>query len=322
MTIHAAPTVSTPQSPHHPPTPRPPALVASLVAVFTIALPIGPTASAQLAPTAPTAPATLNAPSRAPSFDPAAIDPGWSFRIEPAVAFMAFDGDISFAGPAPSTPALEVETLNLDSAVIGPYGELHARKGRWSLTSRAVNISVEGDAAATSAGLLGGVAFVAGDTLSSSITYTNADVLAGYRFFSRLTGVDAFGREELRIALDAQVGVRLHDFELESRLPASLAAESAEGFFAEPVGGLAFDLSYRQTYGFDLYINGGGFDTGSRDSTSFDVGVSFAYQPRPWIGAQIGYRLLVIDLRDGQGAGAFEYDGSLAGLYWGLRLAF
>lgn len=256
--------------------------------------------------------------------------PDWVVRFEPAVGYFAPSGDLrlpSSQGLASTEVELEND-LNIDSPRLGPYIEATAARGRWRLVVSGLGFSIDRGRDAGFSGRLGDTAVAVGDRIDTEFTYATFGARAGYRFWDWVSGVDEEGRPDLSIGVDALVGFRGHDVDIDSRvtraiaLPGAATSASAEETFAEPVGGLAFELDYQRTFGMDLYVAAGGFSTGDRTSTSFDLGLGFAYRPRPWIGALVGYRLIVLNLEDGDGADGFEWEGAVAGLYWGVQLSF
>ncbi|MAY74204.1 MAG: hypothetical protein CMJ31_05640 [Phycisphaerae bacterium] len=257
-------------------------------------------------------------------------DEGWRVRFEPSVGYFGVSGDVGL--PAPLTGREDdqrsLSSLDLDSPRLSPYGELLVGYERWSVTVSGLGFSIDGGARAARAGRFGDAVFAAGDEIETEFSYATVGVRGGYRIHRWVSEFEADGTPVVATRADVLFGARGHRVEVDASidrvvpLPGAVSAASADELFIEPVAGLSLELEYKRTFGLDFYIAAGGLPLDDRSSYSFDLGVGFNYRPRPWIGAQIGYRLIVLGVEEGSGADRFEWDGAIAGLYWGVRFDF
>lgn len=255
----------------------------------------------------------------------------WTVRFEPAVAYFGLSGDLTLPAETSPSPGLEVtlEDLNLDSPRLSPFGELHFSRGKWRITLTGFGVSIDRSTGATFAGRLGDAPVAVGDLVNTDVSYTTFAILGSYRVWSRSLSVDAAGDPAVGVAIDLIGGARFHDVDYDLRITPALApapgtptTAGAEAFFAEPVVGARLDLDFSRDFGIDFYATGGGFGAADHTSYSFDLGVGFVYRPVDWLGTQVGYRLLAFSLSDGDGPDEFQWDGAVAGLYWGLQLSY
>jgi len=249
--------------------------------------------------------------------------PEWRVRVEPAAGFFAFSGDLQLPAPnrASEADAFDVEDINLDRAKLAPFSEIHIAREKWRITFSGLSLSVEGDDEAPTAGQIGDFDVVAGQSIESELTYITAGFRAGYRVWSWVSGTDATGAAELSLGIDALAGLRMHNVDTETTV-AGAGTTSADETFVDVLGGARLELDWKRTLAFDLYATGGGLPAGDRTSRSFNLGLGFTYRPIPTVGALVGYRLTAFNLENDDGAETFEYDGALAGVYWGVQLSF
>lgn len=271
---------------------------------------------------------------------PPRVAPDWTVRLEPKVWFVAPSGTLKLPissgdGPGSVTTAgddVELERLNLDSPRLEPAGDIHLASGRWLFGFSGATFSLDRDrTTADETFRLGAVSVAPGDSLRVAMEFTTAEVLGGYRVYSR----DFAAESELpENAYDAVLGVyvvggaRFYDLGIEVRRAGGAGPFQADvdQFFAEPIAGLRFELDFAREFSMVVQTTAGGFADSDRSSISFDVQAGFQW--RFWdgrAGLQIGYRQLLFVLTDGSDGPAaeeFEYDGRMAGLFAGLQVRF
>lgn len=254
----------------------------------------------------------------APAID-AARD-GWTIRFEPAPWYVAPGGE--FQIPGSSSPEWRAEDINMDSPRLSPFGEIHVAHGRYGFYAGAVVFDAEDRGwIAPAAGTIGGVAFAAGDELSTTLDFVSAEAAAYYRFYQSPRGATGSGGFRFEPTWDVLVGARLYDIGLDVAAPGGVS--SNDGFFAEPYAGVRFSMDLIEEFTLDVQATVGFFHDGAdRRSVSWDIISGFQWNPTKNFGLQVGYRQLAFRLHDGDGIGAFEFNGALAGLYFGGTLRF
>ena len=266
--------------------------------------------------------------SEAPVIEP--LEKDWTIRIEPFVGYIGPAGDLRLPSSTTRGSEVELDDLNLDSPRLMPVGRIRVERGKWGFILTGLGFSADDRGAAqTDGGQIGAVPFAAGDRLVSDLSYESFDLLASYRVFSHISETTDSGRVRLDAGVDFIGGLRFHhaDFDIRNQ-PASLPAPgtplaaSADEFFAEPVIGARLDIEFSERFGIEVESVGGGFTTGDRSSVSFSIDAGFSYRPIPSVGVKLGYRMMVFNLNDGDGADEFEWSGSMAGLYFGAQISF
>lgn len=276
----------------------------------------------------PTGVASEQASDSAPAIEPLAKD--WTIRLEPYVGYIGPAGDLRLPSSTTRGGEVELQALNLDSPRLLPIGRIQAQRGKWrfSISGLGFDASDRG-AVQAAAGQLGGIPFASGDRLVSDLSYQTFDLLASYRVWDHRSDTDANGRTRLGVGIDLIGGLRFHHADFEVRIQPVIAPgagtpllASADEFFLEPVIGARLELDILEQFGMEVESVAGGFGFDDRSSFSFSIDAGFVYRPAPPVGLKVGYRLMVFDLADGEGAQEFEWSGSMAGLYFGAQFSF
>mgnify|MGYP005847426119 CR=1 FL=1 len=250
----------------------------------------------------------------------------WTIRFEPAIWFVGASGDLRLPGTEASGNGqkLDVGDLNLDSPRVSPFGELHLKRGPWRISLSAFVFSTGGrDFEAEGPGQLGPIAYDAGDLLDLSMDYATFAARGGYEFLTAERGTADDGGVQVRSRLVGFAGARFHDVDFDASLQVPGGASvSADRLFAEPIVGLRWELDIHERFTIDVVGAVGAFGWGEQSSWSADIIVGFTWRPIENFGVQVGYRQLVIGLKDGDFPEQFEWRGGLAGLYAGAVLRF
>lgn len=269
--------------------------------------------------------------SAAPLDERLRFEPDWTVRLKPAVGYFAASGDLRLPAPMSGTQASEVklEDTDLDSPRLSPYGEITLARGKWRVMATGLGLSIDGASMSPVNGMIGDAPVTTADRIESELDYASFSLRGGYRVWSWTDELTEDGRRNLSIGIDAMLGVRLQTVEFSSRVvpaappaPGTPLTASADETFVEALGGVGVVIDYRDTLGLDLFLSGGGMPGGDESSTTFDLGVSFSYRPVRWVGGEVGYRLIATSVESGNGADSFEWDGAVAGLYWGVQFRF
>lgn len=250
----------------------------------------------------------------------------WTVRFEPAVWFVGASGDLRLPGTEASGNGqkLDMGDLNLDSPRASPFGELHLKREPWRITLSALAFSTgDRDFAPGGPGQLGPIAYDAGDVLDLSMEYVTFAATGGYEFLTAERGSTDDGGVQLRSRLVGFAGARFHDVDFDASLqtPGGASAD-ADSLFAEPIVGLRWELDIHARFTIDVVGAAGAFGWGGQSSWSADILAGFTWRPVENLGVQIGYRQLIVGLKDGDDPQQLEWRGGLAGLYAGAVLRF
>lgn len=253
----------------------------------------------------------------------------WNVQAELSYWYVALSGDVTLPGSA--SDEVSFDDLNLDSAEGALMAELHIRRDRWRFSANAYDVSSSGDATVTDSVLTVGDAIAfGGETVSSSVDLTSFELTASYRFFESARERRFDGRYKSVSSLDAVVGVRFYDLDIEFDVDLSTRTSvfltpseaGAEQLFAHPVVGLRWEWEIHEQFDVNVQSTIGGWSLGDNTSYSWDIMVGFAWRPTPNFGAQIGYRNQFFHFEDTQSAGDFEWSGGVAGVYAGAVIRF
>ncbi len=263
-------------------------------------------------------------------------NPEWTIQLEPAIWFVSPSG--KFRLPAESTglrgDKLKIEELNLDAPLVSPFGELNVRTGEngaWRFTFSAGDYSSDRRATAESNFRLGDITALAGDPLGVSFDFFTAEATLGYLVYQhdfREASEHPENAARFLLSTYAFGGVRLYDVDIEVENRAGGSGREGETgthqFFAEPIVGVRNELEIAGDFTIDLQLSAGALPIEDHSSYSVDIAVGFMYRPHPNVAAQIGWRQVAFWLSDGDDGEAeqFEYNGRLAGLYFGVTLRF
>lgn len=243
----------------------------------------------------------------------------WNLRITPLAWYVAPSGDIQFPSQSTTSPEVSLDQLDADSPRLSPLGGLSVRSNNWLFSGGGFYLSM-GDRGSTqsSAGRAGDLAFAAGDRLNTSIDFWSVEASVGYRILHRELGPRPQGGHKVVLDITPLVGVRVTNVDLSVDRQAG-GSTSYDSTFWEPIAGARADLELFEDFSIALTSTIGYWpDT----DLSWDIMPQFTWRPIHWLGIQGGYRQLLFDLEDGSGAGAFKWDGGVAGFLFGAELRF
>lgn len=273
----------------------------------------------------------LGAAGAAAQQDPAPLAPAptpWTVKFEPAAWYVAVNGNVRLPGTASAGngESFTVADLNIDSPRLSPFGELQLRRGDWRISIEGLGLSI-GDRGASPSGAnqIGGASFAGGDTLRTSMDLTTFSVDGGYAFHRFQAGQLDSGGAKVRSTLLALGGIRAIDLSIDTQVFSSgslSGSASGDGLHAHPYAGLRWELEFLEDFTIDVVGAVGGMKTGDTESWSADIWVGFQWNPTPYLGAQIGYRQLLMGLEEDSAPAEFAWQGGLAGVYAGATLRF
>ncbi|MBL8763312.1 MAG: hypothetical protein JNM07_03475 [Phycisphaerae bacterium] len=249
----------------------------------------------------------------------------WSIELRPSAWYVAPSGKVRL--PASSSPTrgdkVPIERLNLDSTRFAPQGDFTIRSGGWSFRFDGAAYSLERDTTADASFRLGDTGVRAGDPTRVTFDFAGFDVLAGYRVLDHEFTGTGIEPGSFRARVDVLGGLGLYDLDIGIRSLAAGGQESrTDQFFAQPVLGARLELVVVRDVVIDLTGMGGYMADSDRSSASFDLAVSFEWRPAPNFGARLGWRQIAYAFDDGSGRGEFSYDGTMAGLFFGVTVRF
>lgn len=250
----------------------------------------------------------------------------WTLRVQPVVWYGAISGDFSLPSDDAGEPQ-RFSNFNLDKPRLTPLTEVHLRKDDWTFSIAAFHYNIESRSEPQFASQVGSVSFGPGDSVHADMRIIGGRAIAAYRFQKWAGARNSEGRPQIESGIEALIGARASytDFEF-SASPIGGGEErqtSASRLFAEPIAGIRWQMELYEQLGVDVMTTFGGFSTGrQRTSLSWDIMVGTTWRPIENLGVRAGYRQLLVDLQDDDGAGKFEYKGAIAGLYGGIEIRF
>lgn len=247
----------------------------------------------------------------------------WHVQFEPMVRYIGPAGDLRLPGGTTRGEKIDLADLNLNGPRLMPGYDLSVRNGPWRLNTIGLFYDIEDQiAAADTAFTLGSLAVSPGQLTSVDLTYMQQDFRVARTVLDAPLSARSDGPgHKVRVRVDAEVGLRLYDFEFDFENLETGERSSIGRTFLEPHLGAkaAFHVHERATI--DLYTNFG-FWPIDKEAFSWDIGVGFQWRPVENVGLQIGYRSTIFLLQEGSGAGEFEWAGSFQGLNAGIQIRF
>lgn len=267
----------------------------------------------QMTPVPETAPAQEE---KAPPLG--ATQPDWKFQFEPSAWYAGASGKVRIAGAPASSGTVRINDLHLDNPKLTPAGELHVRTGNWRFGFGTFFFSQNRLQTMGVGGQLGTVTFTPGDQVYSKMEQNEYVPVVGYEFWRR--GSEPSDAVEFLGRLEVFGGARLDDVEFSFSRGAAAASQSE--FFGQAIIGIKGSMEIAEQFSIDLETSAGGWPGGDDYAWSWDITVGFMWRPIPNVGVQLGYRNLVNELRSGNDAQRFYYNGGLAGLFFGAVVRF
>jgi hypothetical protein len=238
-------------------------------------------------PAASTTPAAATAADDSAAIAPSAL----KLDVNMRAWYVAPSGDLQF--PGAGRDELTLESLNADS---------------WMVSLSGFGFSSERSATSTFTASVGPLAIAPGDRLTTSLEFQSAQALLGYRLFAQSAP------DWLR--LRALAGLTVHS--IDASIASGAVTVQADQLALEVTGGAMVSVNFIPELDADLWLTAGG----GADSLSFDLATAFTYRPLPWLNIHAGYRFMAVNIEDGSGTQRFRWDGSLAGLFFGLGVRF
>lgn len=246
---------------------------------------------------------------------------------EPGVWYVAPGGQFRFPSIGPASPShIHMEDINMDSPRLSPFVELNVNAGsRWGASLRAVALSANSRGFTTGAATqFGDTTLPAGTPARTSLDYLQAEAEVRYALYPYWKDEEAtrasMNWQNLDHRFDFVGGVRLIDFNMMvardvSGVPTTVA--EADSTFIMPYLGIKGSVVIAEKVTIDLATSFGGLaGLDHKQSFAWDMLVGFQYHVTPHLGAQIGYRQLLLRLNETDTH--LKWDGAVAGLYFGF----
>lgn len=292
---------------------------------------------------APTAAPVTNAQAAVDTQEPAKTQleeapTRFTISIEPSVWFAGAGGKVKLPGSTPppvplsgpeAQPAelgdrIKLNDIGFDDPQATPAGAVSIGYDRWRFNIRGFGFSIDDDSTVDDSGSLGSVDFAPGDSLFGEIDANVFEAQVGYRFVEHNARPRQNGDGYVfRFYADVLGGARLYDVDMQFEQIATLNGTNAfDDMWIEPTIGAKVGVELYEQFDIGVELNFGVGPFGDHSSWSWDVMAGFQWRPVENLGIQIGYRNLAFDLQDGDGVDEFEWDGALAGLYFGAVIKF
>lgn len=248
----------------------------------------------------------------------------WHVQVEVMARYTAPAGEIRLPGGSARGSLVDLEDLDVNGPRLMPGFDISLRKDEWRINAIGLFYDIDDRVATAEEDFQLGRVFIAdGQRSSVSHTYAQLDFrLARTILDTPISPITDRHGHKVRFRLDAEVGLRIYDFEFEvANLDTGGATFTDDRTFFEPHAGFKAAFNIYEDITVDLYTNFGAwpFDT---QAFSWDIGVGFQWRPVDYFGVQIGYRSTIFRLNEGSGVNEFEWAGSYQGLHAGLQFRF
>ncbi|MFI4915425.1 MAG: hypothetical protein ACIAS6_02820 [Phycisphaerales bacterium JB060] len=247
----------------------------------------------------------------------------WHVQVELLARFTAPAGEIRLPGGSVRGSLVDLEDINLDGPRLMPGFDISLRNGPWRINAIGLFYEIDNQIATAEDNLvLGSLSVAEGQRTSLAHTYAQVDLRLARTILDRPISprTNAKGHK-VRFRLDAEVGLRVYDFEFEIDNLDTGGRYTDDWTFFEPHAGFKAAFNIFEEATIDLYTNFGTWPVDAK-AYSWDIGVGFQWRPVDHVGVQIGYRSTIFRLNEGSGTNEFEWNGSYQGLYAGLQFRF
>ncbi len=248
----------------------------------------------------------------------------WHVQVELMARYTAPAGEIRLPGGTVRGSLVDLEDLDVNGPRLMPGFDISLRKDNWRINAIGLFYDIDDRVATADEDIQLGQVFVArGQRSNVSHTYAQLDFRLAHTILDEPISpiTDAEGHK-IRFRLDAEVGLRIYDFEFEvANLDTGDGPYTDDRTFFEPHAGFKAAFNIWEDVTVDLYTNFGAWPFDA-SAYSWDIGVGFQWRPVDYVGVQIGYRSTIFSLNEGSGVNEFEWKGSYQGLHAGIQIRF
>ncbi len=254
----------------------------------------------------------------------------WTLSFEARAWYQAPSGDLTLPGGVTPDDDIDLADLNMDSPQLAPYGKLRVQRGKLRFGFAGSFSSADEGSAIETTRTLGEVDVYAGERAQLDFSHWSCDALVLYEMFSYVDGSTVDGRDVVCIRGSLGGGLRVNgvdfDFAVDPTDPGRTGGEvldsGYDGTFVELMAAAALDIDLYERWYISVEASGGTFGLDDRTSTSFSIEPALAWHPNSRVGVEVGYRLLIHRMEDGESPEQFEWAGSMAGVFAGVSLRF
>lgn len=266
--------------------------------------------------------------------------PEWTVKIEPRAWWVSPNGEIKLpassgsggGGPGSFTDSgdsVDVSRLNLDTPRLSAAGEIEVAAGSWRFAFSGGGFSLSRDETTADAAFrLGSVEVTPGEALSTRMDYSTFELTLGYEVWSR-DFAKASARPEDAVEAKARLillgGGRIHDLDVDVESLTDGTSAGTDQTYFEVIGGARFEGELLERFNLAFQASGGVWTEADRSIYSFDMQVSFRWEPADHVELEVGWRQMLFSMSDGEDSAAteeFEFTGGMAGLFAGLVVRF
>lgn len=254
----------------------------------------------------------------------------WTLSFEARAWYQAPSGELTLPGGATPDDEIELDELNMDSPRLAPYGEFRVQRDKLRFGFSGSFFEADRGSTIETTRTLGAVEVFAGERARLDFSHWSFDAVALYELFSYVDGSTADGRDEVRIRGSLGGGLRVSgvdfDFAVNPTDPDRTGDETLtsgyDGTFVELLAAAALDIDLYERWYLSVEASGGAFGLDGRTSSSFSIEPTLVWHPTSRVGVEVGYRLLIHRMEDGDSPGEFAWNGSMAGVFAGLSVRF
>ncbi len=243
-----------------------------------------------------------------------------TISVEPLVMYITPGGHFTLPGDVRGGRDIDVEHVNVDSPRLSPGLRFDLNYGNWIASASGFTFTTDRDTLSPVARAIGDLDLEIDQPISTKFTFSTAEAWIGYTVVDGSAAREEGEEDVLHAGVGLFAGARAYWMDIELTNPQGTA--EADPLFIEPIVGVVLTGSALDRYEARVRMSFGYMSTGSDTSASFQIESDLAAKIATGISLVAGYRMLIVDLEQGDVIDKFEYRGSMAGLHVGLRFKF
>lgn len=254
----------------------------------------------------------------------------WTLSFEARAWYQSPGGDLTMPGGTLSGEKIDLDDLNMDSPKLSPYGELRFQRDKLRIGLSGSQFSSDRWSTVGATQTIGDVPIYAGERSKLDFSHWSFEANGMYEVFSYVDGTTTDGRDMVRLRGLLGGGLRATNVSFDFDVTPTDAARSGseplhvgyDGTFVELIAAASLEIDLYEKWFISVDASGGGFGLDGRTASSFAIEPTFAWHPNSKVGVEVGYRLLIHRLEDGDEPAQFEWSGSMAGVFAGVSVRF
>lgn len=255
-----------------------------------------------------------------PSDDVLDVRTPLTITVEPLAMYITPGGRFILPGRVRGGRDIDVEHVNIDSPRLSPGLRLDLTYGDWIASASGFSYTTDRDTLSPVDRSIGDLDLTTGQPINTKFTFSTAEAWIGYTVLDGSAARREGEEDVLHAGVSLFAGARAYWMDIELTNPQGTA--SADPVFVEPIAGIVLSASALDRYDARVRASVGYMSTGSDTSASFQIESDLAARIAEGVSLVAGYRMLIVDLEQGDVIDKFEYRGSMAGLHIGLRFRF